>query len=253
MEEIWKPVKNYEGIYEISNLGRLRSLERSVLKKNGVLQVYPGKEIAPITNQDGYLTVKLHDHGTVKTVFLHRLVALHFVPNPLNLPEVNHKDYDRTNSCASNLEWIEHKDNVNYSSQKGHYQHFGKDNPNYRNDTLKKFYQEHPEEAKKLGRPGAQNGRAKPIKAYFPDGEAICFPYVGACAEYIIAKGYSSSSVKSLRERIRNVINNKRSYKNIFFEYIQDNPVPNSESNLREACNEQDIPSHRDDEVHKIA
>lgn len=98
MEEIWKEVKEYEELYEISNTGKLRSKDRAILKRNGVTQYRNGILIALNTNSDGYLQGKLCKEGKTKTVKIHRLVAEHFLPNPNNLPEVNHKDYDRTNN-----------------------------------------------------------------------------------------------------------------------------------------------------------
>lgn len=104
MKEIWKPVPNYETLYEVSNLGRVRSLFRykKVLKPS------------PITN--GYLTVELWKNKQRKRIGVHRLVAMCFCKNPNNKPFVNHIDETKTNNCADNLEWVTHVENCNYGT-----------------------------------------------------------------------------------------------------------------------------------------
>lgn len=92
--EIWKPIKNYEGLYEISSCGRVRSLRRRapfILKQTN--------------NGYGYLVVSLQKNGVNKVVKIHRLVADAFIPNPDGLETVDHLDRDRTNNCVENLRW----------------------------------------------------------------------------------------------------------------------------------------------------
>ena len=101
--EIWKPVTGYEGLYEVSNLGRVRSLFR--YKK----VLHPS-----ITN--GYLTVELWKDHKRKRIGVHRLVAQCFCDNPCNKPFVNHKDETRWNNNADNLEWVTHIENCNYGT-----------------------------------------------------------------------------------------------------------------------------------------
>lgn len=105
-KEYWKPVVGYEGLYEVSNWGRVKSIRF-------------GKEriLKPFTNKDGYLLVTLSKNGTHKKFQVHRLVALHFLPNPDNLPEVNHKDENKLNNNAENLEWCNRKFNINYGTR----------------------------------------------------------------------------------------------------------------------------------------
>lgn len=112
--EIWKPITGYEGLYEVSNFGNVRSLDiydsmgrfrKGRLRK----QQLDGKK--------NYLTVMLSKKGVTKRVIVHRLVAKEFVGNPLNLPEVNHKDECKTNNNADNLEWCDHTYNNNYGSK----------------------------------------------------------------------------------------------------------------------------------------
>ena len=122
-EEIWKDVEGYEGYYKISNLGRLKSLDRWVEFKDGRKYHYNEKIVIGSIGRDGYIDVKLSKNGKCKTVKLHRIVALAFVKNDdkENKTEVNHKDLDRTNAKASNLEWVTHQENIKYSHDLGSY------------------------------------------------------------------------------------------------------------------------------------
>lgn len=133
------------------------------------------------------------------------MVAEAFIPNPDNLPEVNHKDYDRTNNTVSNLEWSTHADNVIYSSHAGHYSHFGEDNPNYGNDTLSKKYAEDKELSKiKNGRPGVQNGRCKRVRLInINNGEEIDFDYTRQASRYLMDNGYTKAKdINTVSNRI---------------------------------------------------
>ena len=105
-EEIWCPIKGYEGLYEVSDQGRVRSLKS-------------GKEriLKPQRNTCGYLKFCLYKNGEHKMYLVHRLVAQTFIPNPNNLPEVNHKDEDKTNNKVSNLEFCDKKYNINYGTR----------------------------------------------------------------------------------------------------------------------------------------
>lgn len=222
MEEIWKSVKGYENYYEISNLGNLRSLDRIIIRSDGVARKIYGKKITPVPNSDGYLQAKLCKDGKQTTVKIHRIVALNFVDNPNNLPEVNHKDFNRSNNVYTNLEWVDHISNVKHSSKQGHYVHYGVLNSNYGNTTLKKYYLEHPEECKKLGRIGKQNGRATPVRVYFDKDIYKDFSYIGECAEYLKNHGYISytTSINSIRTNISLSIKKQKTYHNLKFEYI---------------------------------
>ena len=117
MEEIWKPIAGYEGCYEVSNLGRVRSLPRLV-KNNGVF-VRGGRLLKQTGIKKGsYLRVVLRDSsGDYKLLLVHRLVADAFVPNPQNLPCVNHKDEDKFNNCFTNLEWCDYTYNNTYGTR----------------------------------------------------------------------------------------------------------------------------------------
>lgn len=110
-EEIWKDIPGYEGLYAVSNMGRVRSFADAnpVNRRNRILKpAFDGK--------GNYLFVGLHKDGKVKHAYIHRLVAIVFVPNPHNLPQVNHKDECKTNNRADNLEWCTRS----YNSRYGH-------------------------------------------------------------------------------------------------------------------------------------
>lgn len=106
-----------------------------------------------------YPVVSIKTDNGWRNIGVARLIAMAFIPNPDNLPEVNHKNYDRSDFRIGNLEWITHADNVRYSVCNAPDKH-GKNNPNYGNHKLSEYYKAHPEYAKeKQGRPGKRNGR----------------------------------------------------------------------------------------------
>ena len=111
---MWKSIKGYEGIYEISNLGRVKSLERLDTMGRRIEERIMKCQL----NKDGYLNITLSNKGCKKTYLLHRLVAMHFVDNPNGYNEINHIDTDPSNPVASNLEWCTRKYNVNYADAK---------------------------------------------------------------------------------------------------------------------------------------
>ena len=101
IEKIWKPIIGYENLYKINNYGEVLSLRSTKILK-------------PNNNGIGYFIIQLCKNGKRKNYLIHRLVAEHFLDNPNNLPEVNHKDEDKSNNFVNNLEWCEHKYNMNY-------------------------------------------------------------------------------------------------------------------------------------------
>lgn len=134
--EVWKDVFEYEGYYQVSSLGRVRSVERIVPVKSGTRLIHERILKSEICKSTGYAYVNLHKDGKLKHCTVHRLVALAFVDNPNNLPMVNHKDEDRLNNSADNLEWITNEDNLSYSDAwhkgvKNRRTYIGKDNPFY--------------------------------------------------------------------------------------------------------------------------
>ena len=117
MKEIWKDIKGYEGLYQVSNLGRVRSFDKWVKYHYGV-RLVKGKILSEYNPPNTYKTVILCDaNSKKKTHRPHRLVAEAFIPNPNNLPQVNHKDEDKTNNRVDNLEWCTNKYNNNYGSK----------------------------------------------------------------------------------------------------------------------------------------
>jgi hypothetical protein len=113
MKEIWKPVKGYEGLYEVSNLGRVKSLERIVYRKSGKPHSRELEKILGVTNNH-YQGVTLHN-GSGKSCAVHRLVAEHFIPNPDDKPHVNHINGVKHDNRAVNLEWCTPSENERHS------------------------------------------------------------------------------------------------------------------------------------------
>lgn len=108
---IWGDIKDYEGIYQVSNLGDVKSLDRLLTngkRRKGLIRI-----LNPI--EGGYLSLSLCKGGVRRTLKVHRLVAETFIPNPDNKPEVNHKDGVRINNCVYNLEWVTHEENQRHS------------------------------------------------------------------------------------------------------------------------------------------
>ena len=105
--EQWKSVEGYEGLYEVSDQGRVKSLGNNKTRKDKILKQQK--------HRGGYLKVSLCKDGHLKQLFVHRIVAKAFIQNPNNLKTVNHKDEVKTNNVATNLEWMTQGDNVIYS------------------------------------------------------------------------------------------------------------------------------------------
>lgn len=141
--ELWKAISGYEGLYEVSNLGNVRSLFRYK------------KVLKPWDIGTGYLMVSLSKDKSRRTFFVHRLVASAFIENPENKPQVNHLDENRANNNVSNLEWCTCKENHNYGSH---------------NEKLSTAHINHPK-------------KSKPVAQYTIHGEFICeFPSIADAA-----------------------------------------------------------------------
>ena len=108
MKKEWKPLVNYENSYEISNFGEIRGIDRISGKRKGVVK---GKLLKQSLNHKNYLEVRLYKNSKSMTKVVHRLVALSFIPNPLNLPQVNHIDGNKSNNRVENLEWVSNSQN----------------------------------------------------------------------------------------------------------------------------------------------
>lgn len=131
-DEDWRPIQGFEGVYEISSLGRVQRVK-------GACGTRPGRTLKHLTNW-AYPSVALHKGGLRKQVAIHRLVAIAFIPNSNNLPQVNHIDGDKSNYSINNLEWVTCGENHAHAYRTGLRSNLG--NPNF-------------------GRNGAKNGRAK--------------------------------------------------------------------------------------------
>ena len=131
MKEIWKAIPGYEGSFEVSNLGNFRSLDRMVPSRYGSPRNYPGKPLKVEEMKDGYKRIVLMKDAKKKRYMCHRLVALTFIDNPNNLPELDHLDGNRMNPSANNLEWVTHQENVRRAQEKGNYsgRYIGAKNP----------------------------------------------------------------------------------------------------------------------------
>ena len=221
MTEIWKDIQGYEGFYQISNLGNVKSLERVIDKGNGILQHRKERIMNKRESVDGYYVAKLNVNKKSKSIAIHILVARHFIDNPNNYPEVNHKDCNRKNNQVDNLEWCTHQQNVEHSKQLGHYKtKSGCDNPNYKNDTLKTKYKNNPTLAKiNNSRPREQNGRC--VKIRMINNDVIKdFNFIGEAAEYLIVNGYTDGKINSIRSNITNAIKNNKKYLGCTFERL---------------------------------
>lgn len=132
MEEIWKDIEGYEGLYQVSNLGRVKSLERIIKMVSKGTECYKRIQesvLKQCKSRSGYYLVVLSKNGGQKNLSVHRLVAKAFIPNPNNYPQVNHKDECKTNNIVwvnedgtidqekSNLEWCTNSYNVNYGTR----------------------------------------------------------------------------------------------------------------------------------------
>lgn len=126
MKEIWKDVCGYEGVYQVSSMGRVKSL------------IGTEKIRQPVFHRQGYLQLSLHKDGTKKLFLIHRLVALAFIPNLHDKPDVNHKDGNKSNNSVENLEWVNCSENNKHAySTKLKKPLLGQDNVNAKLDEYK--------------------------------------------------------------------------------------------------------------------
>lgn len=116
--EEWRDVVGYEGLYQVSNLGRIKSLDRYVEYPNYIKRIN-GRIMSQQDNSKGYLMVNLSLNGFTKKLYVHRLVAEAFIPNLANKVEVNHIDLNKKNNIISNLEWCTKKENMRHAHENG--------------------------------------------------------------------------------------------------------------------------------------
>lgn len=181
MTEIWKDIKGFEGIYQISNKGNVRSLKREQLDNLGRLVHYQGKTLTPQPNSNGYLRIELKANGKKERRFIHRLVALHFIENsnPDINTVVNHIDNDYKNNNAENLEWTTYKGNTQHAIKSG---------------KMKRT----PEWLEHLRKANEKNGKAV-IAIHTVTGEKIFFKCLNDCSQ----KGFQPSCVSNCCKGIR--------------------------------------------------
>lgn len=171
MEEIWKDIVGYEGFYQVSNLGRVKSLYRTFIRKNSSPFVVKSRILKAVLDTKGYPRVALCVCKSKKYCAVHRLVAEAFIPNPFNKPDVDHIDTNRANAIVSNLRWV--------TSSENHL------NP----ITRAKFVQNNPSKGKRYG----DSFCAKPLKAIsVSTGEVVFYDSMKRAKEY----GYNPEAIK---------------------------------------------------------
>lgn len=181
--------------------------------------IWNGKQRNIFYNADGYsvCSIKIPNKGW-RSVRVARLVALAYIPNPDNLPEVNHKDYDRTNSNVENLEWISRLDNISYSKcNRPNYR--GANNPNYGNRKLSIKYKNDKQYAiEKQGRKGLRNGRCRKIKVIENDMVVATFDYIVDCCKYLHSRfQLKTNNPLNIRSYIDKSIRNNKPFRGLTF------------------------------------
>lgn len=117
--EIWRDVKGYENIYQVSNKGRVKSLpHKQSFSHGGVIQ-FREMFLKPRIHSNDYLRVSLSKNGEITDKYIHRLVAKVFIPNPKNKPQINHINFNKHDNCTENLEWVSSEENVHHSAKHG--------------------------------------------------------------------------------------------------------------------------------------
>lgn len=117
MKEEWRDIPQYEGLYQVSNQGQIRSIDRIVRRNGETTKNLRGFILLPLYQKSGYMFVFLSKNGKAKRMAIHRAVALAFIPNSENKPEVNHINEDKTDNRVENLEWATIKENRNYGTR----------------------------------------------------------------------------------------------------------------------------------------
>src|SRR5690625_5086241 len=117
--EVCKDIKGYAVLYQVSRLGRIKSLARNFKRKKGGIVFVDECIRKPGKTHDGYSIINLMKHGKSKSYRLHRIVAKHFIPNPENKPQINHIDGDKANNRVKNLEWVTQSENIRHAYSHG--------------------------------------------------------------------------------------------------------------------------------------
>lgn len=142
MKEIWKPIKGYEGLYEVSNKGRVKTLDKFFDWVDDIKIFHKGRIIKKCNDSDGYEIIGLTKNKIRKTAKVHRLVAQAFISNSKKKPHINHVDNNRKNNNVSNLEWVTPSENSAHmkNQKRARNQHFGKINTKMRADIRTYYY-----------------------------------------------------------------------------------------------------------------
>lgn len=164
MKEVWKDVKHYEGLYKISNFGRIWSYKTNQYRH-------------PSVKDNGYLAIVLHKDGVKRNEYIHRLVALTFLENPNGYPQINHKDEDKQNNRVDNLEWCDAQYNNTYGTARARGVATTKERGGYKKARQRMCSVENP--AVKNPKYRGSNSYAKRV---FCDGKE--FDCIKDCAEY---------------------------------------------------------------------
>ena len=134
--EEWRDIQDYEGYYQVSNRGNVRSVDREIHRSDGKIKRFKGHLLVPRRHGSDngpsigfYVDVNLSKGNIQRSILVHVLVAQHFIPNPLNLPEVNHKNGIKNDNFADNLEWMSHHGNIIHAHKTGLIQNQGERNP----------------------------------------------------------------------------------------------------------------------------
>ena len=117
--EGWRDIAGYEGLYQVSNLGRIKSLSKVIMYRNGCARRYPETILKDMKVGNGYRCVVLYINHIGRQMYVHRLVANAFIPNPLGLRDVNHIDGCKTNNNCKNLEWCTRSHNIKHAYELG--------------------------------------------------------------------------------------------------------------------------------------
>lgn len=172
MTEEWKDIEGYENLYQVSNLGRVKSLGNGKSNKSKL------KIMKTNLNHKGYPMISLCKDGKSKGYSVHRLVAQAFIPNPDNLPQINHKDEDKTNNRVENLEWCTNEYNHNYGT---------------RIERVRQKQIGNPKMKTCLGKFGKDNPTSKPIIQFTMDGELVRMWFAAKDAQREM--GYNDKSI----------------------------------------------------------
>lgn len=157
--ERWKPIKNYEGLYEVSDHGNVRSVPHVTNGRANSYMTFTGKLLKPQLKRNGYLQVALSKNGHKTWVCIHRLVAESFIPNQDELAQINHIDGNKKNNVVNNLEWITPSENMKHAYDTGLLTHYTKLTP------------ELVEEIRNLHKPYDKEYGTKPLAIKYGVGE----------------------------------------------------------------------------------